>query len=242
MTPSDGRAAISAGDRTADPAGDAHAPIPVAGRFRFWFESQRWEWSPEVFRMHGYPPDAVQPTTALLLAHKHPDDRDHVAAAITRSATRAVPFSSRHRVVDTAGRVHTVMVVADLIIDADGQAIGTEGFYVDLGTVVADTARELFDTRLPEIIRTRAEIEQAKGVLMTMYRIGADQAFEVLRWRSQETNIKWQLLAARLLGDLLEVPRVPAEVITAFDHLLLTAHLRVPPDPPAGDPDPRGDD
>ncbi|MQY31770.1 hypothetical protein NRB56_73810 [Nocardia sp. RB56] len=180
--------------------------------------------------MHGYPPDAVQPTTALLLAHKHPDDRDHVAEAITRSATDAVPFSSRHRFIDTAGRVHTVMVVADLVTDSDGRAVGTEGFYIDLGPLVTDTAREMFDTRLPEIIRTRAEIEQAKGVLMTMYRIGADQAFEVLRWRSQETNVKLQPLAARLLGDLLELPHVPPEVITAFDHLLLTAHLRVPCD------------
>jgi hypothetical protein len=206
----------------------------LVGRFRFWSGTQRWEWSPEMFRMHGYLPAQVHPTTELLLSHGHPDDRDEVAAAITGAAGHAAPFAGRHRIVDTTGRIHTVMLVADALTDGDGQIVGTEGFYVDLGGVVADSAREMFDTRLPDIIRTRAEIEQAKGVLMTVYRIGSEQAFAVLRWRSQETNTKLQLLATRLLADLPAAPSVPPEVVTAFDHLLLTAHLRVAesvPDP-----------
>ena len=48
------------------------------GAFRFWFIGQRWEWSDEVARMHGYEPGSVQPTTELMLSHKHPDDRAHV--------------------------------------------------------------------------------------------------------------------------------------------------------------------
>ncbi|MCX4097036.1 PAS and ANTAR domain-containing protein [Nocardia sp. alder85J] len=212
----------------ADPGAGTALPGPVAGRFRFRFDTQQWEWSPEMFRMHGYPPDAVRPTTALLLSHRHPDDGDDVAAAITRSVTGGVPFSSRHRFLDTSGGIHTVMVVADRLTGDAGQIVGAEGVYIELDGMVADSARRMFDAQLPEIIRTRAEIEQAKGVLMAMYRIGAEQAFEVLRWRSQETNTRLQLLATRLLGDLPAVPAVPVEVISAFDHLLLTAHLRVP--------------
>jgi hypothetical protein len=37
------------------------------GSFRFWFVGQRWEWSDEVARMHGYEPGSVVPTTKLLL-------------------------------------------------------------------------------------------------------------------------------------------------------------------------------
>ena len=54
------------------------APYLNVGTFRFWFVGQRWEWSDEVARMHGYDPGSVEPTTKLLLSHKHPEDRAHV--------------------------------------------------------------------------------------------------------------------------------------------------------------------
>lgn len=53
-----------------------------AGWFRFYFEDQRWEWSEQVQRMHGYEPGTVTPTTEVVLSHKHPDDRGQVAATI----------------------------------------------------------------------------------------------------------------------------------------------------------------
>jgi hypothetical protein len=57
-------------------------PSPSAalavGAFRFWFIGEIWWWSDDVARMHGYEPGTVEPTTELLLSHKHPDDRQHV--------------------------------------------------------------------------------------------------------------------------------------------------------------------
>jgi hypothetical protein len=32
--------------------------------------------------MHGYEPGTVQPTTALVLSHKHPEDYEQVAATL----------------------------------------------------------------------------------------------------------------------------------------------------------------
>ncbi len=40
-----------------------------------------------------------------------------------------------------------------------------------------------------QIAENRATIEQAKGMLMLIYNIPADRAFDILRWRSQHTNI-----------------------------------------------------
>ena len=37
------------------------------GWYRFYFEDERWEWSPEVARIHGYEPGSVTPTTRLVL-------------------------------------------------------------------------------------------------------------------------------------------------------------------------------
>ncbi|MGV0802471.1 antitermination regulator, partial [Mycolicibacterium elephantis] len=50
------------------------------GWFRFYFADERWEWSPQVQSMHGYAPGTVEPTTDLVLSHKHPDDYGQVAA------------------------------------------------------------------------------------------------------------------------------------------------------------------
>ncbi|WP_063712733.1 PAS and ANTAR domain-containing protein [Nocardia concava] len=203
-------------------------PRPRAGSFRFWFAPQRWEWSPEVFRMHGYTPGEIEPTTELLLAHKHPDDREHVAEAIARSINQGQPFSSRHRFIDTHGAEHTVMVVADRIVDDTGHPVGTTGFYIDLSDTLAAAERDTLNQRLPELVESRAIIEQAKGVLMRMYRINADQAFKVLVWRSQETNTKLRALAEQLIAELPAVPAPPPDTVAAFDHILLTLHERIP--------------
>ena len=56
---------------------------------------------------------------------------------------------------------------------------------------------------LIEIAENRASIEQAKGVLMYIYGIGPDAAFDLLRWRSQEANVKLRVLAEQVLADVL---------------------------------------
>lgn len=198
------------------------------GAFTLWFARQRWEWSAPVYRMHGYAPGEVEPTTELVLAHKHPDDRDVVAELIQRALTHGESFSSRHRVIDTAGCERTVMVVAERVLDESGVAVGTSGYYIDLTETLGAAERAALDEAVPEIVEFRAVIEQAKGVLMRMYGINADQAFKVLSWRSQETNTKLRDIAAQVIADLAQVPPPPPATVSAFDHLLLTAHTRIP--------------
>ena len=63
---------------------------------------------------------------------------------------------------------------------------------------------------------------------MAVYRVSADQAFGVLQWRSQETNVKLRELAKQLVADIPALPAPAADVQSAFDHLLLTVHQRIP--------------
>jgi hypothetical protein len=203
------------------------SPNLNVGGFRFWFVGQRWEWSDEVARMHGYEPGAVQPTTELLLAHKHPDDRQHVQDQLDELLHRGGSFSSRHRFLDTAGAEHTVIVLADRMFDADGAVVGTEGYYIDLTDSFDRARREVLDSSLPELMASRATIEQAKGALMLVYGITADTAFDLLLWRSQHTNTKLRLIADRVVAELATL-EFPAEGLRRqFDHLLLTVHERV---------------
>ena len=78
-------------------------PHPT-GWFRLYFEDERWEWSPEVERLHGYEPGTAKPTTSMVLSHKHPEDYEQVAATLDDIRRTHQPFSTRHRIIDVQGR------------------------------------------------------------------------------------------------------------------------------------------
>ena len=203
-----------------------HGEDALVGTFRFWFVGERWEWSDEVAAMHGYAPGSVVPTSALVLSHKHPDDRLHVQELLDRALHNGEPFSNTHRVIDTAGAVHQVVVVADRMVDESGAVVGTAGHYIDLTDTFDETRKSVLSDELPGVVAARAVIEQAKGALMMVYKINADQAFRILQWRSQQTNTKLRDLAAELVEGFTEMSAPPASLRNAFDHLLLTVHER----------------
>jgi hypothetical protein len=230
----DGATPTGKPDQPAGAVGASGAPYLNIGSFRFWFVGQRWEWSDEVAKMHGYEPGAVVPTTKLLMSHKHPDDRAHVQELLDYALRSEESFSSRHRFVDTAGNVHDAIVLADRMLNESGAVLGTAGYYIDLTDTFDETRQELLDEALPDLFENRAAIEQAKGVLMFVYRVSADQAFRVLQWRSQETNTKLRSLAQQLLAEVAALPPQTAAVQSQVDHLLLTAHERIPAESAGG--------
>jgi hypothetical protein len=105
--------------------------------------------------------------------------------------------------------------------DADGVDSGGRAQNCRLADAAWDDARGL--------IERRAVIEQTKGMLMVIYGIDADAAFELLRWQSQQHNVKVGLLAERIATDLVDLFAVRRESPQGLDadHLLLTAHQRV---------------
>jgi len=224
LQPSD--RAFAPGDLEISPVADRTGDHQ-AGWFRFHFADDHWDWSPEVEVMHGYPPGSARPTTDLVLSHKHPDDRRHVAATLDEVRRHHQPFSSRHRIIDTAGRVHHVIVVADTLADDTGAIVGTQGFYLDI-TPAEQRAQERVSAAIAEIAENRAVIEQAKGMLMVVYGISAEAAFDLLRWRSQEGNVKLRVLAQQVVGDFLRLAQSEtAPSRAAYDNLLLTADRRI---------------
>ncbi|MBF6329569.1 PAS and ANTAR domain-containing protein [Nocardia transvalensis] len=198
-----------------------------AGEFRFSFADQRWEWSEELARMHGYEPGTVEPTTELLLSHQHPEDRATVETLISTIVESAEPFCSRHRIIDTEGHTHEVIVIADCETDGDGMITGTSGYYIELTGILAEERNDVIGEIIPDMIDSRAPIEQAKGILSLIYELDCEQAFGVLRWRSQATNVKLRDLAAQLVREARHVEPNRAGLRQRFDHILLTVHERV---------------
>jgi len=197
------------------------------GWFRYYFDDDRWEWSPQVEKMHGYLPGSVTPTTEMVLSHKHPDDYRQIADTLCLIRQTRQAFSTRHRIIDVEGRLHHVVVVGDLLRGDDGTVIGTHGYYIDISP--SERARQdQVTAAVTRIAEDRAGIEQAKGMLMLIYAIDELAAFQLLKWRSQETNVKLRILAEQIAADFTSLSgteTLPPR--SAFDNLLLTAHLRI---------------
>ena len=207
------------------------------GWFRFYFDDDRWEWSPQVEKMHGYLPGSVTPTTEMVLSHKHPDDYRQIAHTLELIRQTRQAFSSRHRILDVEGRVHHVVVVGDLLRDDNETVIGTHGFFIDV--TPSDRARQdQVTAAVTRITERRSGIEQTKGMLMLVYGIDEPTAFDLLKWRSQQANVKLRPLAEQVANDFLELSggeTLPPR--SAYDNALLTAHLRIDPESQSGGPD-----
>lgn len=81
---------------------------------------------------------------------------------------------------------------------------------------------------LQVITDRRAIIEQAKGMIMFVYGISADDAFALLRRQSQEHNVKLSLIAEQVAKDLVELSRATRLLEQpASNELIGTAHQRI---------------
>ena len=225
--------AFAADDR---PSADGQVAQPIdqallggapqrVGRFEYHYDSDTWTWSDAVAVMHGYEPGQVRPTTELVLSHKHPEDLAQVKGLLLQSAA---PFSSRHRIYTTAGALRSVVVVGDAVTDDDGRIVATRGFYIDVTESLHAELERAVSDKLQLIVAHSEIIDQAKGMLMMTYQIDADAAFGILRWRSQELNVKLVSIAQRMIAELPALlNEVDPGVRVPIDHYLMTL---TPPD------------
>jgi PAS domain S-box-containing protein len=189
------------------------------GRFVYNYNTDSWVWSSAVARMHGYEPGEIQPTTEIVLSHKHPDDLALVKGLLKRSSA---PFSSRHRIRTKSGEERKVVVVGEIVKDDHDEVVATRGFYVDVTRAVEEDVQRAVSEELEVIVAHRAVIEQAKGMLMAVYDLHADSAFEVLRWRSQELNVKLHDVAREIVAQLPGLLNLDGRKHASVDHLLMT--------------------
>jgi len=98
-------------------------------------------------------------------------------------------------------------------------------------TTITDDAsgqQQLITDALRSITERRAVIEQAKGMLMLVYGVDADEAFDVLRKQSQDNNVKLNLVAEQVMRDLVELARTKGPVRQlALGGLIDSANRRI---------------
>lgn len=173
----------------------------VVGRYRYEIPTQEWWWSDEAFRIHGFEPGDVVPTTALVLAHKHPRDRTRVSRVLHDAARTGKPFSSVHRIMDARGEQRTLTVVGQGRREAQtGRVRELNGFFVDITAGINLRADEAASASIRSSATTRAPIEQAKGIVALALHIDPETAFERLRATSNQTNVAVRDLAHHIVA------------------------------------------
>ncbi|MBD2028042.1 PAS domain-containing protein [Leptolyngbya sp. FACHB-711] len=132
----------------------------------------------------GLPPDA-EFTHEILFAALHPDDRDHVQAAIRRSIEERTDYEVEERCFHPDGSLHWLIARGGLICDEGGNPIRLVGVTLDI------TERKQFEESLQEANQKVSEILES----ITDAFITFDQD-----WHYTYVNQE----AARLLGKLPE--------------------------------------
>ncbi|MEL7977853.1 PAS and ANTAR domain-containing protein [Isoptericola sp. F-RaC21] len=212
--------------------GDLAAPAhQLTGSFRCRLPDEAWWWSDETYLIHGFEPGDVVPTTALVLAHKHPEDRERVRQLLAGARRSRAPFASLHRIMDARGHERTVVLTGQVARPQDGTAAEElRGFVTDVTSGIGERASREASRQVADAARSRAAIDQAKGALRVLYGLADDDAFTALRTTSNVRNVKVRDLAAAVLDA---VGRHGAAARQVLDDLLVL-------DRPAADRPPVG--
>ncbi|MCG7285105.1 ANTAR domain-containing protein [Cellulomonas sp. ACRRI] len=228
---------------TSRPASGPAQPNPTApGTFHVLGDGDALAWSEPVYRLHGFEPGDVVPSTALMLAHCHREDRPALEAVLRAAPVAGGDGSSvRYRLLDAGGAERSVLAVLAPGVDArhahrsadgdadhggrpagppvapDGRTPERLGLLVDLGAEISATAARRADDMLAAAIASREVIDQAKGAAMLAYGLDGGAAFDFLRWHSEHLNVKVRSVAERLLESLpgREADRDPRDVLDA---------------------------
>jgi hypothetical protein len=202
---------------------DEHTRVPAA-TYTYWVADDRWDWSEEMFRLHGAEPGEVVPTTGLLLSHKHPEDAGSVGSILAAATGEGRAFVCRHRIIDAEQHERTVVAFGFPQPDADGGVRAVHGVLADVTARLARDTREATAAAVEGATATRAVIDEAKGCLMGRYGLDADTAFEVLRAASNHTNRKLHDIAGQLVELLTAQPTAdggPARALAEVETILL---------------------
>lgn len=204
-----------------------HAPArrrgTRSGAFRLDLEDDRWWWSDEVYRIYGFAPHEVVPTTALVDAHEHPADRAAVRDALAEAGRSGQPFSTVHRIVAAQGDERLLATVGQRS-GPPGPAGRLDGFVLDLTDEVAARARADATRSIAASARTRGTIEQALGAVALSEGVDAEHAFALLRQASNDRNVPIRRLADLIVRAIPALHEDPARLSVVLHELLSTHH------------------
>jgi anti-anti-sigma factor len=199
------------------------------GRYRYTVATERWWWSPEVYETYGIPV-GTEVTTALVMSHQHPDDHAHASALFRDRVHDGAPFATMHRIIDSRQRVRWIVSVGEGARGPDGTVRELTGYHIDVTDRQIRALAERAAMAVDAAAASRAAIEQAKGALMLVYGVTAEEAFSQLVWQSQHANIKLRDLAERLVAAVSGDARTSTAARQRLDELIYSVPRTDPPE------------
>jgi PAS domain S-box-containing protein len=115
------------------------------GVFEWTFSDRRLSWTPQIERMHGMDVGSFEGVHEAALRRIHPNDRDHVSAALQRTIDKCEPYNASYRIIRGDGEIRWLEAHGWLVIGDDGNAERLVG-----------VCRDITDQRESEMIRSRA--------------------------------------------------------------------------------------
>lgn len=179
------------------------------GTFQYYFATDTFHWSDEMFIMHGYEPGEIEPTFELGQSHVHPTMRESSAAFWAEVTEHTGPLSMYLTLQDTKGKDYQTLVVGGPLFE-DGKHLGVWGLLIDLTHSIHTDSHRLANEAVAAATLKRSTIDQAKGILTGMTGISMNEAFDVISQHSQDTNRKVNLVAQ----DIVDSPghHIPRQV------------------------------
>lgn len=108
-------------------------PHPRVGQWRYHPASERWWWSEQTYRLHGFEPGEIAPSTRLILAHKDRADGDHFAQLLERAVAAGQGFHCGHAITSVHGHRRELAVVGRPVRDRrTGELLEIAGYIVDV--------------------------------------------------------------------------------------------------------------
>jgi PAS domain S-box-containing protein len=109
------------------------------GTFEVDLSTRKIVWSDELYRIYGWEPGEVEPSTELILERMHPDDRERAEAESERILAKPYPVRRQYRIQLDDGAVRHLVGVSQVEEDEQGNPVRLRG-----------TVRDVTDSTLAE--------------------------------------------------------------------------------------------
>jgi len=174
----------------------------LVGRYSVELASGTWWWSDEVYAMHGWKRDEVEPGLEALRSRKHPDDRGRVVRAAGEALRLGRPFACAHRIVDRTGRTRSVVVTGQGSPGPRGSSPQLVGYVVDVTPVQKEALARRSDGVVNRAFVSQATIEQVKGVIVAVRGVDEAAASDTLVGVAREAGVSLRLAADQVMTAL----------------------------------------
>jgi PAS domain S-box-containing protein len=160
-----------------------------AGAFHWDLENMSMQWSEEYFRIFGFEPGSIEPTAEAGLSRIHPDDRQHVEAALQKAIEEGTHIDMIYRLLLPDGSTRWVRGIARTFNSEQGNPFRMAGLAIDIS--------EHKQAELELIAANRRRTEILESINDAFYSLDQDRHFTYV---NQKAASLWGMNPSDLLG------------------------------------------